>query len=266
MRDKEELSAEIGDDGSIHVEKHFVGKLRGFQFTPETHADSVHGKAARHAASQVLSRELGMRARRVAAAKPDAFKLTRSGRILWREDEIARLEPSQDPLKPSVTLLADEHLSAPDKEKVQARLEQWVNEVVAERLKPLAELAKAEDLTGLARGIAFRLKENLGVLKRETVAGEIKSLDQEARAQLRKYGVRFGAFNIFFPLLVKPAPTDLLATLWTLKYAADNGLDREAMPDLPPTRRCLTPSTASPAITHAARARCASTSWSGSRT
>ncbi len=233
MRDKEELAAEIGDDGSIHVEKHFVGKLRGFVFTPETHADSVHGKAARHAASQVLSRELGMRARRVAAAKPDAFKLSRSGRILWRDDEIARLEPSQDPLKPAVVLLADEHLSQPDKEKVQARLEQWMTEVVSERLKPLAELAKAEDLTGLARGIAFRLQENLGVLKRETVATEIKSLDQEARAQLRKYGVRFGAFNIFFPLLVKPAAAELASSLWTLKYAGDHGLEREAMPDLP---------------------------------
>ena len=32
-------------------------------------------------------------------------------------------------------ILADEHLSAPDREKVQARLETWVGQTIAERLK-----------------------------------------------------------------------------------------------------------------------------------
>ncbi|HRD78199.1 MAG TPA: helicase, partial [Hyphomicrobiaceae bacterium] len=139
----------------------------------------------------------------VAAAKPDAFKLARNGRILWRDDEIAEVQPSEDPLKPTVTLLVDEHISGPDKEKVQERLNQWIGEVVADKLAPLVELAKAEDISGLARGIAFRLQESFGILKREEVGEEIKSLDQAARGQLRKYGVRFGAFNIYIPLLLK---------------------------------------------------------------
>jgi ATP-dependent RNA helicase SUPV3L1/SUV3 len=37
------------------------------------------------------------------------------------------------------------------------------------------------------------------VLRRESVTEEMRALDQPARAQLRKYGVRFGAFNIYFP-------------------------------------------------------------------
>ncbi len=100
---------------------------------------------------------------------------------------------------------------------MQARLEAWRDEIIADRLKPLVEIAKAEDVTGLARGIAFRLTESFGVLKREQIADMMKSLDQEARAQLRKYGVRFGAFNIYFPALLKPAPAELAATLWVLK-------------------------------------------------
>ena len=52
------------------------------------------------------------------------------------------------------------------------------------------------------------------------MAEEIHSLDQPARAQLRKYGVRFGAFNIYFPTLLKPAAAELAAMLWTLKHAA----------------------------------------------
>ena len=50
------------------------------------------------------------------------------------------------------------------------------------------------------------------MLRREAVAEEISSLDQPARAQLRKYGVRFGAFNIYFPGLLKPAAAELALT------------------------------------------------------
>src|SRR5690606_32536595 len=148
LRDKEEMTAEIAEDGAIHVENHFVGRLKGFRFSPETQAEGIHGKAARSAAAQVLSRELGMRARRVAAAKPDAFKLSRTARVLWRDEEIAAFEPSDDPLKPQVVLLADEHLAGPDREKVQARLEAWRDEIIADRLRPLVEIAKAEDVSG----------------------------------------------------------------------------------------------------------------------
>lgn len=233
MRDKDELNAEIREDGAIEVENHFVGRLKGFQFWPDTNAEDVHGKATRHAAAQVLSRELGMRARRVAAAKVDAFKLSRDGQLLWRDEQIGQLVASDDPLKPSVVLQADESLSAPDREKVQVRLDAWITETISERLKPLVDLAGAEDLTGLARGIAFQIVENFGVLKRETVAEEIRSLDQPARATLRRYGVRFGAFNIFVPILLKPAAADLSLTLWFLKHAGEHGLSIEKMPEPP---------------------------------
>jgi ATP-dependent RNA helicase SUPV3L1/SUV3 len=249
MRDKEELSAEIAEDGAIHVENHFVGRLRGFRFSPETQAEGIHGKAARSAAAHVLSRELGMRARRVAAAKADAFKLSRTARVLWRDEEVAEFQAADDPLKPQVVLLADEHLSAPDREKVQARLETWRDELIAERLKPLVEIGKAEDVTGLARGIAFRLTESFGMLKRELIADMMKSLDQEARAQLRKYGVRFGAFNIYFPALLKPAPAELSATLWTLKNAPAHGIALDALPELP--RAGLTSAPVQPATPEA---------------
>jgi ATP-dependent RNA helicase SUPV3L1/SUV3 len=248
MRDKDELTAEFSDDGSIHVEKHFVGRLKGFRFMPDTDAgnDSLNAKATRNAAAQVLSRELGMRARRVASAKADAFKLTRNARVLWRDEEIARLEPSDDRLKPSVVILADEHLTTGDRERIQARLDTWIVELVGDKLKPLVDLVKAEDLAGLARGIAFRMSESFGVLKRDSIAEEIKSLDQPARASLRKYGVRFGAFNIFIPLLLKPAPAELSATLWALKHAGEHNLSLDALPE--PPRAGLTSVVANPAI------------------
>lgn len=246
MRDKDELTATIKEDGSIEVENHFVGRLKGFQFWPDTNSEDVHGKATRHAAAQVLSRELAMRTRRVAAAKPDAFKLTRAGAVLWRDEEIARLEATSDPLKPNVVLRVDEHLSAPDREKVQTRLDQWIIEHVADKLKPLVELSKDAELAGLARGIAFRLVEGFGVLKRDTVAEEIRTLDQPARASLRRFGVRFGAFNVFVPVLLKPAAAELILTLWALKHATEAGLSPDTLPE--PPRAGLTSLAADPTI------------------
>ena len=64
-------------------------------------------------------------------------------------------------------------------------------------------------MTGIARGVAYRLIEELGVLERQKVAEDVKGLDQAARASLRKYGVRFGAYHIYIPPLLKPAPRAL---------------------------------------------------------
>ena len=233
LKEKDGLHAEIAEDGTVEVEHHFVGRLKGFRFFPDTEGEGIHGRATRNAAAHVLVKELAMRVRRMVSAKNDAFKIGRQGQILWRDEEIAQLEAGEDPLKPTVTVLADDHLSAPEREKVQARLNTWIAEIIGERLKPLAEIAGAQDIAGLARGIAFRLRENFGVLRRESVADEIRALDQPARAQLRKYGVRFGAFNIYFPAMLKPASAELSVTLWALKYGAAQGLGASPVPELP---------------------------------
>ncbi len=232
MRDKDEMYAEIADDGAVHVEKHFVGRLKGFVFQPESQADDLQARATRGAANHVVGKELAMRARRVASAKPDAFKINRKGEVIWRNDPIAHLVKGDDPLKPLVVLDADEQLTGPDKEKVQERLNGYVTETIAERLKSLVDIAKAEDVTGMARGIAFRMTETFGTLRRESAADELKGLDQQSRASLRKYGVRFGAFNVFFPLLLKPSAAELALVLRTLTGGL-SPLTSETLPEAP---------------------------------
>ena len=56
LRDKEEIAAEIGADGNILVENHYVGRLDGFRFTPDASGEGIHGRATRHAAAKVLAR------------------------------------------------------------------------------------------------------------------------------------------------------------------------------------------------------------------
>jgi ATP-dependent RNA helicase SUPV3L1/SUV3 len=61
------------------------------------------------------------------------------------------------------------------------------------------------------------LIEALGVLERQKIAAEMKDLDQPSRASLRKYGVRFGAYHIYVPPLLKPAARALASLLWAQK-------------------------------------------------
>ena len=65
-----------------------------------------------------------------------------------------------------------------------------------------------------AKGIAYRLTEELGLIKRERIEAEIKLLDQKSRQELRGLGIRIGKFSIFFPATVKPKATEFLVSLW----------------------------------------------------
>jgi ATP-dependent RNA helicase SUPV3L1/SUV3 len=234
LRDKEDLLAEIDPQGRILVEDHYVGRLDGFRFTPDVESgDGIHGRAARHAASKVLASELAVRARALAGAPDDAILLNSNGRMVWAGSEIARLERGETPLKPKLQFFADEHLAGAEREQAFRRIEAWLIAELSLKLKPLIDLSQASDLSGLARGLAFRLAESFGVLRRDAVSAEIRALDQTERAKLRKYGVRFGAFNIYIPALLKPAAADLLLLLWALYAGRNHGIDSDALPPRP---------------------------------
>ncbi len=110
---------------------------------------------------------------------------------------------------------------------MQARLDLWIKAHIDKLLGPLSALAAAEDVTGIARGVAYRLIEDLGVLERQKVADDVKGLDQGSRAALRKYGLRFGAYHLYVPPLLKPAPRALATLLYAIKNDSDDmrGLD-----------------------------------------
>ena len=249
MRDKDELHAEFAADGAIHVENHFVGRLKGFRFQLDPGAEGIHGKATRNAAAQVLARELAMRARRVAAAQPDALSLNRRGRILWRDEEIA---PDRGHRRSAEADGVAARRRAPVRPRPREGAGAARSVADADHRRQAEAAGRDRQGRGHRRTCArhrLRLRESLGVLRRETVAEEIKSLDQNARAQLRKYGVRFGAFNIYFPILLKPAAAELILTLWSLKNAGANGLSVDALPD--PPRAGLTSFTPDPACPEA---------------
>ncbi len=223
LREKTMLEAEIGVDGDVFVEGHHVGHLSGFRFTPDSSAEGPDAKAVLAAAQKSLTLEFEARAARLHAAGNGDFALSSDGLVRWLGDPVARLTGSDSVLKPGMVLLADDHLSPAALDVVTSRLQRFVGHQITMVLKPLEELANAEDLEGLAKGLAFRLVEGLGVLFRRDVANDVRALDQEARGSLRRYGVRFGAYHIFMPALLKPAPAEMITLLWSLR---NDGFDK----------------------------------------
>lgn len=231
LRENAMLEAEISVNGDVFVEGHHVGQLAGFRFTPISGTEGPDAKAVESAAHKALGLEFEARAARLHAAGNSDLAISADGLVRWLGDPVARLTGSDHMLHPRVILLADEQLTGNARDHVVARLERFVNHHISTILKPLDDLSRAEDLQGLAKGLAYQLVENLGVLFRRDVSDDVKSLDQDARASMRRYGVRFGAYHIFMPALLKPAPAELITLLWALK---NDGLDKPGYGDLIP--------------------------------
>jgi ATP-dependent RNA helicase SUPV3L1/SUV3 len=232
LRENAVLETDISKSGEVVVEGHAIGRLDGFMFTAAASAAGSEAKALAGAAQKALAGEIDARATRLSQAADGQFVLATDGTIRWLGQPVGKLIAGEEALKPRVRIIADEHLTGAPRDAVQARLDLWLKSHIERLLEALFRLAAAEDITGIARGVAFQLTEALGVLDRQKVADEVKGLDQPARATLRKYGVRFGAYHIYLPALLKPAPRVLATQLWALKHGGSERKGLEAIEQL----------------------------------
>ena len=227
LRENAMLEAEVTSAGDVMVEGQHLGALQGFRFTLDPAAGGDVARTLNAAAQKALASEIENRATRVSEAVDEAFVLARDGAIRWLGEVVAKIAAGDHVLSPRIHVLADEQLTGAALEAVRTRLELWLAQHIKKLLGALVELENPEGVDGIARGIAFQVAEALGVLERSRVGNDVKSLDQNARAALRKLGVRFGAYHLYLPQLLKPAPRALAAQLWALKNGGESvkGLD-----------------------------------------
>jgi ATP-dependent RNA helicase SUPV3L1/SUV3 len=229
LRENTMLEAQVTATGDVMVEGQHVGSLSGFHFIPDANASGPEAKALNAAAQKALVSELEARAARLSLAGDDSIVLANDGLIRWNGEPVGRLMAGEKILSPRIRMMADDTLTPAAREQVEQRLELWLKAHLTRHLGTLMVLEDAPDLTGIARGIAFQLSEALGVLDRSKVANDVKALEQDARAALRKHGIRFGAYHLYMPLLLKPAPRSLASQLWALKHG---GLDQKGRDDI----------------------------------
>jgi ATP-dependent RNA helicase SUPV3L1/SUV3 len=228
LKQRETLVATVSENGEVTIDDQFVGRLEGFRFRLDPGADPEQVPTLRAAAIAALAPVFSLHSDKFYNAPDTEFDATEQGGLMWGEHAVGKLVAGPDSLSPQVQPFVDEDAPAEVAEKVRRRLGHFVDRRIAALFEPLITLRDDETLEGLARGIAFRMVEALGVLPRAEIAGDIRSLEQEHRAALRKHGVRFGQFTVFMPALLKPAPTRLRLVLWSLS----EGL--EEFPEAPP--------------------------------
>ncbi len=228
LKQKETLVAEVNDKGEVTVEGEFVGRLEGFRFQQDATASNEEAQVLRQAAIAALKPEFHLRADRFYNAPDTELDFTEQGGLMWGTTAMGKLVKGADAVRPQVQAFVDDEAGPDVADKVRRRLQHFIDRKVAAAFEPLLAMGRDETLAGLARGFAFRLVEGFGVIPRDTIAAEVKELDQESRGALRKHGVRFGQFTVFLPALLKPAPTRLRLVLWSLW----NGLDD--FPESPP--------------------------------
>jgi len=232
LRQREDFMSTIEQDGSVIVEGETIGRLSGFRFIAKP-GNAENSSALKAAAAKTVGDEIEARATSVVAMPDQELHLSAEGKIIWQEAEIGALTAGDSILRPKLSLLADDYLQGADRDAVIFRLQKFLDRHIATVLEPLYNLKEDETITGLARGVAFTITENLGVIERSEIASDVKTLDQNMRGMLRKHGARFGAYHIFIPILLKPAPTQLRLLLWGLWQEKQNGLDRSKLPEVP---------------------------------
>lgn len=230
LRDKRMVSPEINDKGEISIEGHLIGTIDGFRFSLAKAEGEADAKGLRAAATNAVAPEISNRADRLSGAPNEEIVLTTDGTVRWRGEVVAELAAGDDIFSPRILVLADESLTGPPLDMVQDRLNLWLRHLINTQLEQIMALREPADLEGTARGVAFQLSEHLGLLPRAAVAEEVKSLDQDVRGKMRKLGIKFGAFHIYLPLSLKPAPRELALILWALK---NGGVRQPGVSDLP---------------------------------
>jgi ATP-dependent RNA helicase SUPV3L1/SUV3 len=228
LKQREGLVATVTEQGEVSIDEQFIGRLEGFRFRLDPAADAEQARTLRAAGIAALAPALSLRADKFYNAPDTEIDLTEQGGLMWGEYAVGKLLPGADALAPQIQPFVDEDAAPDIAERIRRRLGHWMARKVAAHFAPLIGLRDDEALSGMARGIAFRLVEALGVLPRGEIADEVKGLDQESRAGLRKHGVRFGQHTVFLPLLLKPAPTRFRLVLWSLASGF------EVFPEAPP--------------------------------
>jgi ATP-dependent RNA helicase SUPV3L1/SUV3 len=238
----EAMMAGVAADGSVTVEGHHVGHLRGVRFEPVRGASALEDKALRAAADKVIAPEVARRLGRLAADADEVFALQPDGMVLWRGQAAGQLSGGE-PFQPRVRLFGN---LGPDhaRDRAARRLEAFVAAEAGRKLAPLKAMRGAIEagrIKGLARGLAYRLAEAGGLIDRKSVEAEARALSQTERRALKGLGVCFGAFSLFTPALLTP-PARAFASAFTSLGAPDwrPNLERPTLlPDPPPNAAAL---------------------------
>ena len=217
------LGTEITAESEVRIDGQFIGKLEGLKLNLDFQSGSLDTdlKSLRKAARQAIAPELMRRVTKI--LRTGVLRLDPDSKIYWMDNAIAYLSSGKDYLNPRMNLIVDEAIDIESKEKLKIFLENWISTLIKTELSDLVNLKNTNTKNNYARALCFRLFENNGIIKRDSIDQITKKLPPEERSNLRKKGVKIGRYHIFLPKMLKPSAVTLRVALWKI-FFRDNRL------------------------------------------
>ncbi len=208
--DVELIDVEVGDDGAVRVEDQLLGHLAGFRFVVDPAARGVDRKRLLAAAERHLAKERTRRARALADASDNDFRVDglRSPLVVqWAGNDVATLTAGKR-LTPEIRLdRALDVLDAGDRAQIALRLASWLDGQIAKYLGALRDMeaARASPKTAPAtRALLAPLIGGGGIVARADVESALAALSPELRRALTRSGLTIGTLDLFDARLLKP--------------------------------------------------------------
>ena len=219
LREKDMLETEIGKTGEVTVEGHVIGRLDGFMFAAAASTDASEAKALNAAAQKALAGEIETRATKLSQASNDQIVLANDGALRWTGRPRRQARRRRRRAAPA---RAHRRRRAPHR----ARRATWCRPGSTSGSRPISRRCwrRCSRSPPPMTSPAWRAASPSSSSRRSACWSgrrwrkRSKASTSRRAPRLRKYGVRFGAYHIYLPILLKPAPRGLATQLWALKH------------------------------------------------
>ena len=210
------LNTEINDENKIFIDGQLIGELKGLKFLIEVTSKTLDTdiKSIKKAARKGVEEELVKRVNEILTKAE--IELNNSGKIIWKNNPIARLKKGNDYLSPDIDIISDDSLNAESKSKLITFLNKWLLNHINVVLGDLIKLNKHKISNQYLRGLLFQLYENNGVVKRSEVNKIVKLIPGEERKKLWGMGIKIGRYHIYLPKMLKPKAVEFRIGLWKI--------------------------------------------------
>ena len=221
------LNTEINEDNKIHINGQLIGELKGLKFLIEVTSKTLDTdiKSIKKAARKGVEEELIKRVDKI--LNTNEISINKEGKIIWKDNPIARLKKGSNYLNPDIDIIADDSLNEESRAKLSTFLSKWLTDHINYALEDLIKLTKHEINNQYLRGLVFQLYENNGVIKRREVEKIVKSIPIKERKKLWGMGIKIGRYHIYLPKMLKPKAVEFRISLWKIFH---NLSDKNSIP------------------------------------
>ena len=130
------------------------------------------------------------------------LEISEEAKIYWGDEPIGRLIKGDKIFAPRAECLNSELLESDKKLAISKKLQEWIDDKIANTLKSLVEEIDT-NISSEARAIVYNVFNSLGTMTVNGHSDNLKKLSEGDKSSLSKIGIRIGAKFFFMPHLLK---------------------------------------------------------------